>query len=145
MKLKFNIDKPKHGWLPCEISYGDFSLQFMASDIPNNPIEELQDCLLNNVSGYSSQVWWHLEPAGYFFEFHVIDDLVDFRIYFYEDSSKQSKNKIFAIKLNIISLYLIFYRAICKFKSFDFKEGDWTTNVNFEKLNKIKKRLKIKP
>ena len=39
--ISVELGQPEHGWLPVEIHYKDFHLNFAASDVLNNPTEEL--------------------------------------------------------------------------------------------------------
>ncbi|HWY10528.1 MAG TPA: hypothetical protein VN026_04330 [Bacteroidia bacterium] len=57
--------EPKHGWLPVGFRYDDFNIEFSASDVLNNPMEELYNAIKNK----TGQVTWWLEPFTYFFSF----------------------------------------------------------------------------
>jgi len=68
-KLTLEFGVPEHGWLPIKIAFNDFSLEFEASDVPANPIDQLISSLISVTKGLKAEVWWHLEPAYYYFEF----------------------------------------------------------------------------
>lgn len=50
-KLTFGLGVPEHGWLPVKIADNDFSLQFAASDVPENPIDQLVSSLRGVIKG----------------------------------------------------------------------------------------------
>ena len=61
--------EPVHGWLPINFKYLDFNLDFSASSVLNDPIEELYRALSSSNNTEPKRVTWWLEPGAYFFEF----------------------------------------------------------------------------
>ena len=62
-KFKFEIGEPKDGWTKVQITHGIKKIIFHPSNVPNDPIENLVDSILNILS-YSNieEVRWNLEP-----------------------------------------------------------------------------------
>jgi len=59
---------PEHGWLPVSFRFQDFELNFAASDVLNDPIEELYNAITKLCENYTRQIIWWLEPAAYYFD-----------------------------------------------------------------------------
>lgn len=133
--LKIEFGHPEHGWLPVYIRQGEFSLEFIASDVPLNPIEQLISLLRLLQRGISGEIWWHLEPAGYYFSFDKQDKLYQFSISFAENESA-TKDLIFETEGSFGNIILPFYRALKKFFTQSFDELHWprTEQVEIEKI-----------
>ena len=66
-KVSFEFQPPKHGCLPLHFRLGQFALDLRASNVCNDPIEELIDWgqyVLDGTSGFRRVCFW-LEPEGY--------------------------------------------------------------------------------
>jgi hypothetical protein len=69
--IEFGI--PDHGWLPVDLNYGDFHINFDASNVLNDPVNELCEVLSDLQYYKSGEVTWWLEPGAYFFDFQKCD------------------------------------------------------------------------
>jgi hypothetical protein len=63
------LGPPEHGWLPVDFYYQDFHLEFDASGVLNDPIEELYHVITKLENNEYRQVIWWLEPGAYLFDF----------------------------------------------------------------------------
>jgi hypothetical protein len=143
MSLKCKFDVPEAGWLPVSISMGGFSLEIDASDVPCDPIFQLTVALYKVLKGIDSEVWWHLEPAGYYFYFKKLEeDSYQITITFEEDSSSPEKPVICLIgtKQEII---FPFWRAIKEFSSHHYNEPHWP-ELDKRELKKLTELIKEK-
>lgn len=143
MKLKVKFGTPHHGWLPVEITQNDFELQFEASDVPVNPIDQLIEGLLRVINNLESEVWWHLEPPSYYFNFSRIStDQFCLAISFADDSkvttTRQELFRAIGTKKEIIAP---FWRAIKEFLSHSYVEPDWPP-LYTEELEELTKKIK---
>lgn len=137
-KLKIKLGTPEHGWLPVKIAFEKFDLQFESSYIPANPIDQLILSLRSVIKGIKAEVWWHLEPQGYYFEFEKFSE--EYKISILSANSINSdKKKVFEQNGNFKSLILPFYRAIKRFVDQLFEHQNWpkTDKLEIEKLNKL--------
>lgn len=64
-----NIGKPTHGWLPIDFYYDGLRLEIHASDVLNDPIEEIYKTITRLREGKTGQIMCWLEPAAYYFYF----------------------------------------------------------------------------
>ena len=142
-KLTLGFGVPEHGWLTVKIAYNDFRLQFDASDVPENPIDQLVATLRSVIKGINTEVWWHLEPEGYYFEFEKISDKYRFRISF-ANSSNSDRKKHFELDGDFKELILPIYRAILKFIDQPHEQQNWpqTDRLETEKLIRLVKEIK---
>jgi len=142
-KLKIELGVPEHGWLPINLAFGSFDLQFESSDVPANPIDQLVISLRSVIKGIKTEVRWHLEPKGYYFEFEKISNEYYLNISF-TNSDDSERKKIFQINGNSESLILPIYRAIKKFTDHPHDSQNWplTDKVEIEKLTELIKGLK---
>jgi hypothetical protein len=123
-KLLIKLGQPEHGWLPVELTYGEFELQFTASDIPVNPIDQLISGIKQITKGISTQVWWHLEPEGYYFHFEKGSDIFTLRVSFARNETAE-KELIFETKGNYDRIIMPFYRCVKNFFSKEIEEVHW--------------------
>ncbi|RNI28184.1 hypothetical protein EFA69_19120 [Rufibacter immobilis] len=142
-KLKMELGAPEYGWLPVKLTFGDFDLQFKASDVPANPIDQLITSLRNVIKGINTEVWWHLEPEGYYFEFERISDKYRFKISF-EDSDNTQRKEFFELDGDFKSVILPIYRAIVKFIAQPHNPYNWpqTNKLEAEELVGLVKEIK---
>lgn len=63
------LGTPEHGWLPVKFHYNDFHLDFAASDVLNDPTEELYNAVTKLQDNEVKRTTWWLEPGAYFFDF----------------------------------------------------------------------------
>src|SRR5690554_2067302 len=50
-KIELNLGNPKNGWLPIELKSAEFELEFIASNIPENPTDKLCESLILAING----------------------------------------------------------------------------------------------
>jgi hypothetical protein len=62
-------DPPEHGWVKLRLTIADQELEIVASDVPNNPVQELAVAVREIDEGRNASVWWHLEPEWYLMSF----------------------------------------------------------------------------
>ena len=139
-KLKVEFGQPQHGWLPIKIISGNFTLQFRASNIPLNPIDQLVYALCGIVQGTKTELWWNLEPARYYFEFKKIDQLYAFCIFFAEQDYND-KEFIYEIQGDFKIIILPFYRALQKFFARPFDKTHWPKTGEAE-MNRLVQLVK---
>ena len=127
MKLKCKFGIPHNGWLPVTVTKDDFLLEFEASDVPTNPMGLLIPSLSRALSGFESEVWWHLEPTSYYFNFApTATNQFSLSISVAEDDSPTSKHQIiFETSGNKDEIILPFWRAIKEFLSHNYSEPHW--------------------
>ena len=143
MKVKCKFGMPHHGWLPVKVTIGDFTLEFEASDVPVNPVDLLSASLLRALNGLESEVWWHLEPASYYFTFTPIEAGQYLLAISYADSHsdvevRHEKLKVSGSKDEVI---VPFWRAIREFVSHSYQEPHWPLTYDFE-LEKLSSAIK---
>jgi len=67
--LIITFGKPHHGWLPVTFRAGSVNLEIEASDVLNNPLDELYNSIKRLLEHKTGEVTWWLEPYTYFFYF----------------------------------------------------------------------------
>jgi hypothetical protein len=139
-KLKIEFGQPEHGWLPVNLRHGDFELQFMASDVPINPIDLLTSAIREITKGITTEVWWHLEPEGYYFDFEKDGDEYKLKISFTR-GSKADKELIYETQGKYEDIVMPFYRSVKNFFTREMDEPHWprTDEGEIEKLENIVK------
>jgi hypothetical protein len=140
MDLKLTFDTPQHGWLPCEIKLDDQVIEFDASDVPNNPVRDLIESLWKAVRGESSEVWWHLEPAGYYFIMEPDGSELLFKLQYSPDSKIANKRTVFEAPLNLKNTLMMFWRSAKKTGSFPITDTNWP-NVDDSDMEKLKLKI----
>src|SRR5687767_1338396 len=113
-KLKIEFGQPEHGWLPVTLRQRDFELRFRASDVPVNPIDQLISGIRQITKGITTEVWWHIEPEGYYFDFDRKGDEYKLRISF-ATRDKGERELVYETQGKYEEIIMPFYRSIKTF------------------------------
>jgi hypothetical protein len=135
--LKLTFGAPRNGWLPTRLLVGEKSLDFSASRVPNNPVQELIDALDKLENEQAASVWWNLEPDGYFFAFSVMHGNIHFIVSYAHDGKKQnaiSQADLIGTKEDILTPL---WRGLRNLESLNIQESHWR-EVNYASLKKPK-------
>lgn len=126
--ISITFEKPEHGWLPVEIKFNDFCLKFIASNLLNNPIKELNDCILNIQNNETRRITWWLEPSAYFFDFERKGNIIILKILETNNLHRISSNKelLITIEGNQKEIIEPFNRALNQFHTMKFEENHWS-------------------
>jgi hypothetical protein len=136
--VNINFGTPKNGWLPVDLSYGDFHIDFDASDVINDPINELCEILLGLQNNKSGEILWWLEPGAYFFGLQKVGSTYSLTISLTNDlHSDESENhreveKIITGDHN--QIVIPFLKAIKKFCSQSYETVHWPYNLDKDKI-----------
>lgn len=138
--LKLAFTQPQHGWLPVRVELADQVVEFEASAVPNNPVEALFDAVAAAAGGRSGEVWWHLEPAGYYFELAGIDDQVRLRLLFEQRSRRSRAVEVTSVTGSKAEVLLPLWRALCQFESFDAASPHWRPDMQAS-LQRLREKI----
>ena len=141
-KLKLNFDRPVHGWVPVKLELEEKIIEFAGSYV-NDPIHQLIEALWKIVRGDSSEVWWNLEPDGYFFTFERNNENIIFRVFFATNSELNNRREILYVEGGISEVALPIWRGLKRFLSYGVTEQHWPEISSIDIVNlgeKIKNR-----
>ena len=143
-KLSIEFGRPEHGWLPVKIAFNDLKLEFEASKVPANPVDQLISSVRSVIKGIKAEVWWHLEPEGYYFDFEKLSDDYTLTTSF---AKSVNTDRIGEFKVNgsYGSLILPIYRAIKKLADQKHDPQNWPAidKTELEKLTELIKEAKL--
>ncbi len=133
------LGTPEHGWLPVDFHYNDFHLDFAASDVLNDPIEELYRAVTNLRDNEVKRTTWWLEPGAYFFDFERKGQIITLTIIETEDLlDETAENKelisITGDEKGIIDPFRIVLR---QFTSQTYEEKHWPYNLDKSKTKNL--------
>ena len=135
-KIKFKLENPEHGWLPVCLAIEDFHMNFDASDVPNNPIQDLITSLVLAIQCTESKVYWHLEPGYYIFSF-IPNGEKQFEFNLARSNSENSNEELLKqVSGTFSSIILPFYRAIKTFTTYNFNQKHWP-QLSTEEISKL--------
>ncbi len=137
-----SYEPPSHGWLKLTIFVNEQAIEIDASDVPNNPVEELLSALELVANGVPSCVWWHLEPDGYFMYFLPVADNIHLKIVFAPDSVSAQGTTIAEISDTPANVLLPFWRFVREFQTHNFREPHWP-DTDFSRLLAVKDRIRL--
>ncbi|MGE9311101.1 hypothetical protein ACLOAU_05625 [Niabella sp. CJ426] len=124
--IYISLGMPRHGWLPVTFRYQDFQLDFDASDVLNNPVEELYNAAFRLGNNDSRLVVWWLEPVAYLFEFEDRAGVVTLKIFEKEDWHREtSKKKLLQSITGTREILKPIRIALKEFLALKHKETDW--------------------
>lgn len=142
-KIKFQLGRPKAGWLPVKLQDKDYHLEFIVSNVPNDPIDELMSSIILICDGIAkpSQSCWHLEPHCFYFQLEkkekfelTISESFDYL------GPQQFVRKIDGTFGEIV---MPLYRALRNFQTNENYKRYWT-QIDDERSLKMKKLVKEK-
>ena len=138
-RITIVLGSPEHGWLPVDFHYKDFHMEFAASDVLNDPTEELYNAVTKLQDNEIKRTTWWLEPGAYFFDFERKGQIITLTIietYDLNDQDAENKQlvKITRDEKEIIEPFRI---ALRKFTSQTYEENHWPFNLDKNKIKDL--------
>lgn len=143
-KIEIEFGIPEHGWLPTTFKFGEYQLELEISDVPQDPIVQLCDALIQINKGVKepNQIIWHLEPYCYYLQLMIVDGqykVVVLESDEFDSPSKTTKEIIGSFETIILPLY----RGIKKFSSKSYRKPHWD-ELNSERIDELTNLIKEK-
>jgi len=138
--IKIKFETPKHGWMPVKITHNDIEEYFDVSDVPVNPISQLEDVLDSAITGGGGEVWWHLEPAGYYLNIHAEKENYRIKLEYSINSMSETRELVFEYSGNFEETVIPIWRSLRNFQSYNWKEF----TVSEKTIESITKQVKAK-
>ena len=142
--LTIRFGEPCHGWLPVVIKYGDITEEFLSSNIPVDSVTALWDIINSAISGVGGEVWWHLEPSGYYLSITKEKDMYFVDLKFSEKSRTDDRDDVFNFVGSFEEVILPIWRAIKEFYSHKYDGWDCVPPERLRSLDDQIKKLKAK-
>lgn len=140
LHIRIRHEPPSHGWLPIHLSLNGQDVLIVASDVPNNPIQELLEALESAAHGRYASVWWHLEPDGYFMRFVPIGDEIKLLLEFAPGSIARRAEEVLCLQGTRVEVLLSFWRFVRDFQSRSYSEMDWPS-VDYSRIRLIREAI----
>jgi hypothetical protein len=132
---------PTHGWLPVEFKAGSLSLDFGASAVLNEPLEELYNSIKRLLEHKTGEVTWWLEPHTYFFYFERTG-AKDFRLTVTEAVHlDKEKKQLMVLNGSYKELIAPMRRALLAFCDLDYEKRHWPVSFNKADIENLPKGL----
>jgi hypothetical protein len=141
--LKIEFEEPEHGWLPVKMTFDGAEAAFDASDVPIDPISQLEEVLDSAITGGGGEVWWHLEPAGYYLNIHAEKELYRLKLEFSERSMKTDREIIFEEVGDFEDVVIPIWRSLRKLQSYNWSEFKVSPDGMQSITNQIKIQQKV--
>ena len=139
--IHISYEPPLHGWLTMTILVNEEIVKIDASDVPNNPVEDLLAALDLAATGVPSSVWWHLEPDGYFMYFTPHGKDVQFKLVFATESEPARGREVVEARGNAVQVLLPFWRFVREFQSRDFQQPHWPS-TDYKRILVVKDNIR---
>lgn len=140
--IHISYQPPSHGWLAVSILVDGQSGEIDASDVPNNPVEDLLVALDLAANGVPSSVWWHLEPDGYLMYFTPDGEEFQFKLVFATESDFARGREVAETRGNAAQILLPFWRFVREFQSHDFQEPHWP-HTDYKRILAVKDDIRL--
>jgi hypothetical protein len=137
--ISVEFGKTQHGWLPVTFRYKDLHLNFAASYVLNDPLEDLYDTVISlNKNNFNRTKWW-LEPEAYFFDFKRTKQIVTLTIIHTNDlfAEADEQKKLLVITGNENEIVEPFRVALRKFISQPHEEKHWPHKMQSNKIREL--------
>jgi hypothetical protein len=130
---------PEHGWLPLDFHYNDFGLDFDASDVLNDSIEELYNVITKLQNNEQRRITWWLEPGAYFFDFERKDEKYTLTIIDTGDLLNKNEKKVVLTTITGDRKKIIepFRIALKQFISQSYEETHWPFSLDKNKIENL--------
>jgi hypothetical protein len=143
---------PSGGWLPVRLEVDGQALEFAASDVAEDPLEQLCNALLDVAVGRSSKTEWFLEPDRYEFNFAPSKAQVTLEIDLVERRTSnlselpEKRSRVLSWSGTSESIVISFWRAVKKFQHSSATEKEWLPfpSALFSKLEQRAREYKNK-
>ncbi len=139
--IRISFEEPSNGWLPLHFVHENLTLVICASDVLNDPIEELYNSIIRlkeGRNGGDSIMFW-LEPAAYFFYFEKKSDEYSLTIseIDYMDDPEDQRTVVKIIHGTYKEIIAPFEKLLTDFHSKIYSEEHWPYKLNKEQINKL--------
>jgi hypothetical protein len=131
---------PSHGWLSLALRVGDQVVEIDASDVPNNPVQDLLAAVEGAALGCPASVWLNLEPDGYFMHFTPVGAEVEFKLEYATRSQPSLARLVLSGSGSRSEVLLPFWRFLRDFQSRSYPEPHWP-RVDFGRIGAIKRHI----
>jgi hypothetical protein len=138
--LIINIGTPSHGWLPIDFFYDGLKLEIHASDVLNDPIEEIYRTITRLREGKTGQIMCWLEPSAYYFYFEKKSNEYVLTISETDDiHNAEDKRKIIrVINGSYTQIVAPFEKPLMDFCSKTYENKHWPYKLDEHKMLKLK-------
>ncbi len=135
--IQIAYQSPTNGWLELTLTIASKIIEIDASDVPNNPVEELATAIESVASGLDASVWWNLEPAGYFMYFERASAELRLRIEYADDGKRSRAREVAVIQASPAQILLPFWRFLREFQSHSYAPPHWP-EVDYGRMREFK-------
>ena len=117
-RFGIRIDLPKHGWLPCEVTFGDETVSFQASFVLEDPGYEMVTAALSLLKHKdSAEICWWTEPNWHTMRIDHTLDPETLSISFFENHADQHRPDFKSPRFDCCST-----TEFCQSVAFTFRE-----------------------
>ena len=123
-----SLGSPASGWLPVRLEAGDQVVEFTASAVGPDSLEQLCNSLLNVAAGRESTTDWELEPDRYEFLFVPVNGEILLEVNLVEQprsGAPRRRSRVLRWTGSPPSIVVPFWRALKKFQSTAIPPDAW--------------------
>lgn len=137
--FSIELGTQEHGWLPVKFHFNDFHLAFTASDVLNDPTEELYNTVSKLQDNEVRRITWWLEPGAYFFDFEKKGQIITLTIIETDDlhNGSSEKKQLITITGNDNEILEPFLVVLKQFFSQTYEENQWQYNLDKNKIRSL--------
>jgi len=118
--LRIQFEEPHLGWMLVKVNHGDIEEVFSVSNVPNDPVSELVYVLESAINGRGGEVWWHLEPGGYYLNLHAEDEHFRVKFEYSQLSMKIDRELVFEYLGSFLEVVVPLWRDLRQLQSHDW-------------------------
>lgn len=138
--FQVSSEPPHHGWLSLTLQSEGQSIFIDASDVPNNPVQDLIGALEEAALGRQAHVWWNLEPDGFFMDLCLRSNEISLRIESAPNGERKRGVCVFEATGTSQQILLPLWRFVREFQSHGYQEPHWPV-TDYGRMAQIKKLL----
>jgi hypothetical protein len=142
-RIEIRYEPPHNGWLTLRITIDGQTVEIDASDVPNNPIQDLLDAIRHASQGEDACVWLHLEPNWFVFDFACTAKTIVFQLASVDETVNGTyRREIVSIEAAAQDILMPFWRFLRKFQSEDHREPHWP-DVDYRDIETVGRSIKL--
>jgi len=125
--ISITFGTPEYGWLPVDFRYKGFQIDFDASNVLNDPIDELIYVTTKLQDNETKRITWWLEAPAYYFDITKDDNNYSLTIYYSDDLfDKVTEPKLLqTIKGNEDEIIKPLRLALKHFETLTYEKRHW--------------------
>jgi len=129
-RISITLGTPDCGWLPVDFRYKDFQIDFDASNVFNDPVDELIYVTTKLQDNETKRITFWLEAPAYFFDITKNGDNYSLTVSYTDDLDEVAETELMlTIKGNADEIIKPLRLALKDFEMLEYEKQHWYVSL----------------